>query len=79
MATATRPRGISAMPTPWPPLHARYPDDVDATAFDALALLGTSHEGRDEATYMKSAALLEEVYPTPPPPSRRAALHDPFL
>jgi tetratricopeptide (TPR) repeat protein len=45
-------------------LHARYPDDVDATAFDALALLGTSHDGRDEATYMKSAALLEEVFPT---------------
>ena len=45
-------------------LHARYPDDVDATAFDALALLGTSHDGRDVATYMKSAALLEEVYPT---------------
>ncbi len=45
-------------------LHARYPDDVDATAFDALALLGTSHDGRDVATYMKSAALLEEVYPS---------------
>ncbi len=44
-------------------LQARYPDDVDATAFDALALLGTSHGGRDVATYMKSAALLEEVYP----------------
>ncbi|HEX5378523.1 MAG TPA: hypothetical protein VFW47_08100 [Phenylobacterium sp.] len=45
-------------------LHARYPDDVDATAFYALSLLGTSHQGRDFATYMKSAALLEEVYPT---------------
>ena len=45
-------------------LHARYPDDVDATAFDALSLLGTSHGGRDFAIYMKSAALLEEVYPT---------------
>ncbi len=47
-------------------LHARYPDDVDATALYALALLGTSHEGRDFAIYMKSAALLEEVYPTHP-------------
>jgi hypothetical protein len=45
-------------------LHARYPDDVDATAFYALALLGTCHEGRDFATYMKAAALLEGVYPT---------------
>lgn len=45
-------------------LHQRYPDDVDATAFYALALLGTAHQGRDFAIYMKSAALLEEVFPT---------------
>jgi tetratricopeptide (TPR) repeat protein len=45
-------------------LHQRYPDDVDATAFYALALLGTAHQGRDFATYMRSAALLEEVFPT---------------
>jgi tetratricopeptide (TPR) repeat protein len=45
-------------------LHQKYPDDVDATAFYALALLGTSHNGRDTATYMRSAALLEEVFPT---------------
>jgi tetratricopeptide (TPR) repeat protein len=45
-------------------LHAKYPGDVDATAFYALSLLGTCHEGRDFATYMKAAALLEEVYPT---------------
>jgi hypothetical protein len=45
-------------------LHAKYPDDVDATALYALSLLGTCHEGRDFATYMKSAALLEAVYPT---------------
>ncbi len=44
-------------------LHARYPDDVDATAFYALSLLGTAHEGRDFATYMRAAALLEEVFP----------------
>lgn len=47
-------------------LHAKYPDDVDATALYALSLLGTCHEGRDFATYMKAAALLEEVYPTHP-------------
>jgi tetratricopeptide (TPR) repeat protein len=45
-------------------LHARWPDDVDGTAFYALALLGTAHEGRDFATYMRAAALLEEVYPS---------------
>jgi tetratricopeptide (TPR) repeat protein len=44
-------------------LHERYPDDVDAAAFHALALLGTAHEGRDFATYMRSAAILEEVFP----------------
>ncbi|HEX3532277.1 MAG TPA: tetratricopeptide repeat protein [Thermoanaerobaculia bacterium] len=47
-------------------LHQRYPDDVDATAFYALSLLGTAHQGRDFATYMRSAALLEEVFPTHP-------------
>jgi tetratricopeptide (TPR) repeat protein len=45
-------------------LHQRYPDDVDATAFYALSILGTAHERRDFATYMRSAALLEEVFPT---------------
>jgi Tfp pilus assembly protein PilF len=44
-------------------LHQRYPDDVDATVFYALSLLGTAHQGRDFATYMRSAALLEEVFP----------------
>lgn len=44
-------------------LHENYPDDVDATAFYAVAILGTAHEGRDFATYMRSAALLEEVFP----------------
>jgi hypothetical protein len=47
-------------------LHARYPDDVDATAFYALSLLGTSHGGRDIPTYMKAAAALEDVFPTHP-------------
>lgn len=44
-------------------LHQKYPDDVDATAFYALSLLGTSHNGRDTATYMRAAALLEDVFP----------------
>lgn len=45
-------------------LHRRYPDDVDATAFYALSILGTAHEGRDFAIYMRAAALLEEVFPS---------------
>jgi tetratricopeptide (TPR) repeat protein len=44
-------------------LHARFPADVDATAFYALSLLGTAHQGRDFAIYMRAAALLEEVFP----------------
>src|SRR5215510_12005404 len=43
-------------------LHADYPDDIDATCFYALALLGTSHAGRDVPTYMKAAALMEELF-----------------
>ncbi len=45
-------------------VHRQFPDDVDATAFYALSILGTAHKGRDFAIYMRSAALLEEVFPT---------------
>ena len=38
------------------------PDDLEAASFYALALLGTSHNGRDFATYMKAAAIAERVY-----------------
>ncbi len=40
----------------------QYPDDLDAQAFHALAILGTAHEGRDFATYMRAAAIAEEVF-----------------
>jgi tetratricopeptide (TPR) repeat protein len=43
-------------------VHAKYPDDVDATCFYALALLGTSNAGRDVPTYMRAAALMEEIF-----------------
>jgi hypothetical protein len=43
-------------------LHADYPDDVDAAAFYALSILGSAHAGRDVATYMRSAAVLEEAW-----------------
>jgi tetratricopeptide (TPR) repeat protein len=43
-------------------IHAAYPDDVDATAFYGLALLGSAHAGRDEAIYMTAAAALEQAF-----------------
>jgi len=47
-------------------LHAAYPDDVDATAFYGLALLGSAHSGRDEAIYLTAAAALEAAFATHP-------------
>jgi hypothetical protein len=43
-------------------LSEKYPTDDEARAFYALALLGTSHAGRDFAIYMRAAALVEQVY-----------------
>ena len=43
-------------------LHERYPDDVDAAAFHGLSILGTAHAGRDTATYMRAARVLEEAW-----------------
>jgi tetratricopeptide (TPR) repeat protein len=43
-------------------LSRRFPDDPDAAAFYALALLGTCHAGRDIPVYMRAAAILEDVY-----------------
>ncbi|MGQ0538945.1 MAG: hypothetical protein ACT4R6_08385 [Gemmatimonadaceae bacterium] len=39
-----------------------YPQDREAQAFAALALLGTAHGGRDIPTYMRAAAIVEEVF-----------------
>jgi tetratricopeptide (TPR) repeat protein len=44
-------------------VHRKYPEDVEAAAFTALALLGTAHDGRDFAIYMRSAAILEPLFP----------------
>ena len=43
-------------------LHARYADDVDATAFYGLAILGTAHAGRNIPVYMRAAGALEEAW-----------------
>jgi tetratricopeptide (TPR) repeat protein len=47
-------------------LHQQYPGDVDATAFYALSILSSAEQGRDFATYMRAAAVLEEVFPKHP-------------
>ena len=47
-------------------LHRKFADDVDGAAFYALAILGTAEQGRDFATYMRAAAVLEEVFPQHP-------------
>src|SRR5437588_9487468 len=47
-------------------LHRKFPEDVDAASFYALAILGTAEHGRDFATYMRAAAVLEEVFPQHP-------------
>ena len=40
----------------------QYPADDEVRSFYALALLGTSHGGRDFSIYMRAAALVEQVY-----------------
>ncbi|MBM3736432.1 MAG: hypothetical protein FJW39_11660 [Acidobacteria bacterium] len=47
-------------------LAAQFPADTDAAAFYALALLGTCHNGRDTAVYMRAAAILEEQFARAP-------------
>jgi tetratricopeptide (TPR) repeat protein len=43
-------------------LRRKYPDDVEATALTAVAILGTAHAGRDFAIYMRAAAMLEPLF-----------------
>jgi tetratricopeptide (TPR) repeat protein len=43
-------------------LHEAFPEDLDAEAFYALALLGTTEGKRDLTVYMKAAALVEDVF-----------------
>ncbi|HEX6218298.1 MAG TPA: hypothetical protein VFZ35_03380 [Sphingomicrobium sp.] len=42
------------------------PADIEARSFYALATLGLAHGGRNTALYMRSAALLEEAFPSHP-------------
>ncbi len=43
-------------------MHEQHPDDHEVATFYALSLLGTSHEGRDFSIYMRSAAIVEDVF-----------------
>lgn len=47
-------------------LHRNFPEDVDAAALYALAILSSAENGRDFATYMRAAAVLEEIFPRHP-------------
>ncbi len=46
-------------------LYESYPDDLEAATFYALSILGSVYE-RDFRTYMKAAAILEEVFAIQP-------------
>lgn len=54
-------------------LHARYPADLELAAFHSLAILGTATQGRDVPTYMRAAAVAEEVLERAP--DHPGALH----
>ncbi len=47
-------------------MHDANPGDHEAATFYALALLGTTHEGRDFATYMRAAAIASPVFQANP-------------
>ena len=44
----------------------QFPEDLNAQAFHALSILGTSHDGRDTRLYMQAAAIVEEVFDANP-------------
>ncbi|MCI0415155.1 tetratricopeptide repeat protein, partial [bacterium] len=43
-----------------------YSNDLEASVFHALSVLGTAHQGRDFRIYMKAAGILEEAYQKAP-------------
>jgi len=43
-------------------LMVQQPQDLEAAAFYALALMGTCHQGRDIRTYMRAAAIADGVF-----------------
>jgi tetratricopeptide (TPR) repeat protein len=47
-------------------IYEAYPSDLEAAAFYALSILGTAHRGRETATYMRAAAIVEKVFDADP-------------
>ncbi len=47
-------------------LSAAYPDDLEAASFYALSVLGTAQGERNFRTYMRAAAIVEEVFARSP-------------
>jgi tetratricopeptide (TPR) repeat protein len=47
-------------------LHERFPEDLDAAAFYALALLGSTEGKRDFPVFMRAAAVAEDVFAANP-------------
>jgi tetratricopeptide (TPR) repeat protein len=43
-------------------LREQFPDDLEAASFHALSILGTAQGERNFRTYMKAAAVVEEVF-----------------
>ena len=43
-------------------LHEAYPEDLEATSFYGLSILGAGKKNRDFATYMRAAGILIEVW-----------------
>lgn len=43
-------------------MYEAYPEDDEVTTLYALSILGTAHEGRDFATYMRAAAVAFQVW-----------------
>ncbi len=58
-------------------LASTYPDDLEAKAFYALSLLGLSQGNRDIPTYMRAAAVADEVFDKNPnhPGGAHYAIH----
>ena len=43
-------------------MHEKYPDDQEVAAFYSVSILGTRHGDRDQATYMRAAAVALPVF-----------------
>ncbi len=54
-------------------LYSKYPDHLEVISFYGLALMGTSHEGRDYDTYQKAGEIIKKVYDKNP--NHPGALH----